>query len=140
MKESDDAAYVGFGHPDRERVEFVFPPGRPDSDGWLRPTVTVSSGPFSGSADVYCSVSDFAQLLPDLQRLYDTLRGTATFDTIEGQIGFALTGDGLGHIALRGFLDDRAGGSNRLSFHIAYDQTLLWHSIAEIRDFLDANS
>ena len=114
----DEAVSIGFGHSQHELLKFVFPPRRADSEGWLLPIVTVLAGPFSGSTNVYCCVSDFARLLPDLQRLYDTLRGIATFDTIESQIGFTLTGDGLGHIALRGFLDDRAGGSNRLTFDI----------------------
>jgi len=81
----------------------------------------------------------WAGFLPDLQRLYDSLRGTATFEPIEDQIGFTLKGDGLGHIVLQGFLHDKAGGTNRLSFEIAYDQTMLWHSIAEIGDFLYEN-
>ncbi len=141
MNDTDDeAASIRFGHPEHERVEFVFPPGRADTEGWLRPSVTISCGPFSGTTAVYCSVSDFARLLPDLQRLYDSLRGTAAFDTTETQIGFTLTGDGLGHIELRGFLDEHAGGGTRLSFDISFDQTLLWHSISEIQQFLDANS
>ena len=140
MNDTDNEALsISFGHPERERLEFVFPSSGRPIQGWFHPTVTVSSGPFSGSTNAYCELSDFARLLPELQRLYDELRGTATFATIERQIGFTLTGDGLGHIELRGFFDDRAGGDNRLNFSISFDQTLLWHSIPEIRDFLDAN-
>ena len=141
MNQTDDEAVsISFGHLERERLEFVFPSIRRDSEGWLHPVVRISAGPFFGSANAYCELSDFTRLLPELQSLYDTLRGTATFETIEGQVAFTLTGDGLGHIELRGFLTDSAGGSNRLNFAIAFDQTLLWHSIPEFQDLLDANS
>jgi len=136
----NESVFISFGHPQRERLEFVFPSGGRHMQGWLHPMVTIVAGPFSGATDVYCDASDFALLLPELQRLYDALRGTATFSTIERQVGFTLTGDGLGHIELRGFLYDRAGGSNRLDFAINFDQTLLWHSVSELRDFLKANS
>ncbi|MBC7992457.1 MAG: hypothetical protein H7Z15_04345 [Rhizobacter sp.] len=80
------------------------------------------------------------RILPQLRSLYDTLHGTATFDTIERQISFTLTGDGKGHITLAGFLADRAGGDNRLEFSLSYDQTLLPRSIGQIEHLLRATT
>jgi hypothetical protein len=136
----NDSTIISFGNAERERLEFVFPSGGRHTQGWLHSKITISAGPFSGATDAYCEPSDFARLPPELEGLYDRLRGVAKFETIEGQIGFTLTGDGLGHITLSGFLEDCPGGSNRLNFSIEFDQTLLLHSIPEIRAFLTANS
>lgn len=77
-------------------------------------------------------------MLPQLQRLYATLRGIATFQTVERQVGFTLTGDGKGHIELVGFLKDRGGGDNSIQFRLSYDQTLLPRSITQIEALLRA--
>lgn len=146
MDETDsETLIIGFGYPDRERVQFAFIPAdlarsRVLSDDWLRPRASVGAGPFRGETDVYVTVSDFARLLPELRALYDSLRGTATFATIEQQVGFTISGDGMGHITLSGFLEDRAGGDNRLEFRLSYDQTLLVHSISEVDALLHATS
>jgi hypothetical protein len=93
---------------------------------------------FHGETNLYLEADDFDSLLPDLRQLYESLRGNAEFKTIENQVGFRLTGDGRGHIELRGHLLDRFGDGNRLDFTLNYDQTLLWHSIAEIDNLLTA--
>jgi hypothetical protein len=132
---------VGFGHPERERIEFVFSDSeverfRSSGEDWLQAHCTVVAGTFQGEADLWFESADFARVLPPLRQLYETLQGAVDFHTIEDQVGFCLTGDGRGHIELRGYLLDRAGGGNRLEFALNYDQTLLWHSISEIDELL----
>ena len=142
MDETDsDTLIVGFGSTEHKRLQFAFT--GPDLarsrvlyDDWLEPSVSVQAGPFSGTTRVYISASDFVRFLPQLRSLYDTLHDTATFDTIERQVGFTLTGDGKGHITLAGFLEDRAGGDNRIEFRLSYDQTLLSSSISQIGHLL----
>jgi hypothetical protein len=142
MDDTDsDALTVNFGSGEQERLEFAFAAAdlarsRVLHDDWLEPTVSICAGPFSGAARVHVIASDFVRLLPQLRSLYDTLRGTATFDTIERQIAFTLTGDGKGHITLAGFFEDRAGGDNRIQFSLSFDQTLLPRSIAQIERLL----
>jgi hypothetical protein len=146
MNEADgDTLIVNFGSAERERLQFAFT--EPDLarsrvlyDDWLEPSVSVQAGPFSGTTRVYISASDFVRFLPQLRNLHDTLQGTATFDTIERQVGFTLTGDGKGHITLAGFLEDRAGGDNRFEFTLSYDQTLLPRSITQMGHLLRATT
>jgi hypothetical protein len=133
-----ESLIVSFGYPERERLEFAFAAPEISSDDWLRARSTVAVGGFHGETDLYLEASDFARLLPDLRQLYETLRGSVDFTTTENQVGFRLTGDGRGHVKLCGHLLDQAGDGNRLDFTLDYDQTLLWHSIAEIDDLLAA--
>jgi hypothetical protein len=144
MKRFDyEPLIVSFGHPQQERLEIAFSAleierFRRSIDDWLLARITVAAGGFSGEAELWFEAADFACLLPNLRRLYDMLRGDVDFKTVEDQLRFRLTGDGRGHIALRGHLLDGLGDGNRLDFTLKYDQTLLWHSIAEIIEFLAA--
>ena len=96
------------------------------------------AGIFQGEADPYLQATDFEGFLHELRLLSKELRGTATFKTVENQLGFSLTGDGLGHITLHGYLLDRSGFGNRFQFNLSYDQTFLGESIAAIKRLLDA--
>jgi len=145
MDDIHNSIVVGFGFADHERLQFTFSAAdlarsRTLHDDWLEPTVSICAGPFSGAARVYLNASDFAHLLPQVQRLYTTLRGIATFESIEGQVAFTLTGDAKGHIELAGFLKDRAGGHNSIQFRLFFDQTALPRSITQIEALLRATA
>lgn len=60
------------------------------------PRVVVRAGTFQGEADPYFQAADFERFLRELRLFLKELRGTATFTTLENQLGFSLTGDGLG--------------------------------------------
>ena len=130
-------AIVSFGQTEHERLEFVFDSAgtlteRSESDTWLDATVSVQVSTFRGHAKVSITAGDFARLLPQLRSLHESLRGSATFETLERQIGFTVTGDGRGHISLQGSLGDRFAQANRIEFTLAFDQTLLGQSILQI--------
>jgi hypothetical protein len=131
---------ISFGQAAYERVQFAFDrdtlaSSAVESEVWLDAVVTAQASSLRGEAKVSIMKGDFARLLSGLRPLYHSLRGAATFDTLEDQVGFTITGDGMGHIVLKGFLRDRAGGDNRLEFTLRFDQTLLAQSIAQIDAF-----
>ena len=142
MSARDDVV-IRFGSPEGERLEFVM--GRPNFsrrftslEDRVIAQIVVQAATSHGSARVSLMILDFTRLLPELLALYGSLRGTATFTTLEDQVGFTITGDGTGQMQLRGFLRDRPGSDNRLEYTLPIDRTLLWHSITEIDEFLFA--
>jgi hypothetical protein len=108
--------------------------GRPDeSDDWLAATITIAAGAFSGCVSAALVTPDFPRFRRELETLYNSLDGTATFTTIERQLELEFTGNGHGGIAIRGTIEDRAGGGNTLGFQFETDQTFLPDIITQIR-------
>jgi hypothetical protein len=132
---------ISFGHPERERITFSIPYDiseqlKKSSDQSVTAQVQIRAGGFTGYADLWLDVSDFARFAPEVQRLYETLKGEARFETIENQISLVLKGDGKGHINLSGRLLGRCGDGNELLFKLDLDQTQLKHPISELEQFL----
>ena len=132
---------ISFGHPERERVSFFIPDDvleklKKSPDKSITVRVQIQAGSFTGHAEPWLDVSDFARFAPEAQKLYETLKGEARFVTVEDQISLILKGDGKGHINLSGRLLDRCGDGNELLFKLNLDQTQLKHSISELEQFL----
>ena len=89
--------------------------------------VRVESGGFSACADMDVDVKELARFALDLRGLYETLSGTARIEEPYGmRMYIALTGIGLGHIAVKGFVRNWAQtGCNELTFENEFDQTFL---------------
>lgn len=114
---------------------------RPDTsdywDGnWLWCSAEVSAGAFRGTVDCMLRNEDFARFLPRLERLLESLDGEALLDTLEGWLDLRLTGDGRGHMDLRGQLVDAPMDGNSLEFRLSLDQTYLPPLIAQLRAVL----
>ena len=108
--------------------------GRPDErDDWLAVTISVRAGSFSGSFDATLVTCDFPLFRKQIEQLYETLTGGATFDTIEGQIKITCTGNERGGIAIDGVLQDRVVDGNELRFQFDTDQTFLPTIISELQ-------
>jgi len=110
---------------------------RPEShdtyDGnWIKAQVSVAVGAFRGEFPCSLLAQEFADLLPELRRLHADLRGSARFSTMEGQLEFEITGDGRGHLDIRGRVVDRAGDGNALTWSLVIDQTYLPSMIAAV--------
>jgi hypothetical protein len=90
-------------------------------DNWLRVSVQVNVGSFSGSFKAAFLAWELIEFREGLCSLYESLTGSARFSTLEEQLELKLTGDGKGHIALLGIASDAPGG-NRLEFRIDLDQ------------------
>ncbi len=108
--------------------------GRPDeNDDWLDVTISVSAGAFSGCVSASLLTVDFTNFRRELESLHQTLDGTATFETIEGQLTIECVGNGRGGIGVTGMVEDRARNSNQLKYQIDTDQTFLPALISQIR-------
>lgn len=69
---------------------------------WITSRISIVVGAFRGTYDAELRAEDFAEFLKGIQALDKTLRGTASFRTMEGQIKMQLNGDGKGHITVEG--------------------------------------
>ena len=127
-----------FGHSERERIEVDVlgyersPVGEYWDDNWLNVEIRVCAGGFRGKAAATIITSELEKFLSELRPLYEKLDGVAEFMTMEEQLGLRLTGDGKGHIELRGEVADQAGIGNRLHFNLRFDQSQLQKSIREL--------
>lgn len=117
-----------FGGEEAERIEVCVygyeraPVGDYHDDNWLRVSVQVNVGSFSGSFKAAFLTSELIEFREGLCSLYESLTGSARFATREEQLELNLTGDGKGHIALSGIATDAPGIGNRLEFRIDLDQ------------------
>jgi len=74
--------------------------------------------------------------MSQLRPLFETLRGSAQFATLEEQLVLRLTGDGKGHIQLHGEMADQPGIGNRLHFALQFDQSQLGESIRALETII----
>jgi hypothetical protein len=127
-----------FGQSEQERIEVDVlryeraPIGEYDDDNWLTSQIRVRVGGFRGKVDAAIITGELVAFLARLRPLEETLRGTAEFSTLEGQLHLRLTGDGKGHIELVGEVADQPGIGNRLHFKLEFDQSLLRTSVHEL--------
>ena len=128
------------GYPDKERLEvtLVGAPANPKTEGydWVKALVQIQVGAFNGEVEIYMCISDMVRFKEQLEPVYQNLKGTAEFKTIEGQLYIRVEADKLGHVQATGHLSDDLASGNKLDFEIRYDQTLLWHTISEINEAL----
>lgn len=124
-----------FGESEHERIEVDVlryerdPTGDYHDDNWLTVKIQVKAGGFHGRADAAILTAELVGFLEQLHALHNTLNGSAEFNTLEEQLKLQLTGDGKGHIELRGEVSDQPGIGNRLLFSLSFDQTQLGASI-----------
>lgn len=127
-----------FGHSERDRIEIDvhgydrLTPGAEWYDNWLTVRIRVQAGGFHGEVAAQIVAGELVTFASQLRPLYETLSGSAEFSTIEGQLSLRLVGDGAGHIALCGEVEDQAGVGNRLCFSLQFDQSQLGASIREL--------
>lgn len=106
--------------------------GQYEDDNWLRVKITVHAGGFRGKVDASIMTGELVRFAAQLQPLYETLTSTAEFNTLEEQLQLRLSGDGKGHIDLKGEVVDRAGIGNRLCFDLEFEQSQLAASIRQL--------
>lgn len=109
--------------------------GRPDErDDWVSATMSVHAGAFTATIDATLVTCDFPRFRSQLQSLYETLNGSANFDTIERQLQIDCVGNERGGIAINGTVQDRVGDGNELRFRFDIDQTYLPRVISDLQD------
>ena len=115
--------------------------GRPDAqDDWLDASISVRAGAFSASIPVTLSTCDFRPFREQLETLYQTLDGTATFSTPEQQLEIVCRGNGFGRITVEGVIADQVSDGNSLRFQFNIDQTFLSAIIDDLREVESAFS
>ena len=128
--------FFSIGFPERERVEvsLLSAPTNPRTEGfdWVKARVRVEVGGLSGDVEIYICLSDIIRFKEQLEPVYRDLSGAAEFTTIEGQLFIRVEVNHLGHVRATGHLLDDVTTSNRLSFDIEFDQTMLGRTISEI--------
>lgn len=98
--------------------------------------IQVQSGGFSGQATMELDAQALAEFAQALAKLYETLAGRAALAEPYGwQMYLAFTGDGRGHIEVKGQLaqDSGSGHVQRLNFENSVDQTCLKKFCLDLR-------
>jgi hypothetical protein len=133
-----------FGQSEQERVEVDVqsyertPVGEYHDDNWLAVEVRVRAGGFRGKAAASILTWELAEFASKLRPLCKTLKGSAKFETLEEQLSLRLTGDGKGHVELKGEVADQPGIGNRLHFALEFDQSQLGASIRELEKVISS--
>jgi hypothetical protein len=97
---------------------------RRESD-WSVVEVDVHSDGLSGSLKWSFSKGELAAFAREIEALHRDLSGTAQLQPHEPHITLELTGDGKGHVAVQGTLQNHFERKNQLSFEFEIDQTYL---------------
>jgi hypothetical protein len=133
-------AEVRIGGAARECVVVqIAAPERPRStdywDGnWLHASVQIHVGGFDGRASGALRAEEFVDFRGEVLALHRSLRGRARFSTMEDWLSIEMTGDGRGHVEVRGHLQDDPGSITRLVFRLEVDQTHLSSVLTALDD------
>lgn len=101
---------------------------------WLVAPIDISVGGFTGRAGAGLRAEELRSFRQGLEELYERLSGEARLESMEAWIGLTCVGDGLGHIDVTGYVRDKPGIGNELSFHLSIDQTFLPAIISSLRE------
>jgi hypothetical protein len=103
---------------------------RESKEGWITAEIEIRADVWHGKflGDFYRG--ELSGLGQSLQRLHATLTGTAHLAPIEQCLDLTFTGDGKGHIVVRGKAQSDPASGNALLFRIELDQTELLDIIA----------
>ena len=104
---------------------------------WLSASTSIVTGSFEGCTTLVILASELSLFASSISKLYEQLDGEAEFKTMEDQLYIKCRGDGLGHIAVTGYIRDAVGtGYNTLNYELALDQTQLKRTIDELDQVL----
>jgi hypothetical protein len=120
----EDAEYV--------RVEILGDNG----DGWFSADVGINVGGFRGSYSADFNSWAFSDFQAQLEKLYGSVSGSASFTSYEAQLELVLTCNSQGHVQVRGVAMDVAGTGNRLVFQLHIDQTYVPAIVSSLRSAL----
>lgn len=106
---------------------------------WLSCKIYVKAGFFVGKLDggVCLRTDEFESFFDNIKFLHESLKGKAEYSSMEDWLKFEVSGDGLGHMLVKGHIIDNYCGGNRLNFTINFDQTSLPETINGLKSLLD---
>ena len=100
---------------------------------WLDGKIIFSIGSFGGEIASQFHADEFHRFLPEGEKLYKSLNGTAEYNSMGDCLNMKIIGDGRGHIMIEGSLLGPEEGYNKLHFEIYSDQTCLKSTLEDIR-------
>ncbi len=102
------------------------------ADNRLIAEIGVRAGPFQGKVPTTILTSDLINFLAELRPVFETLCGSAQFETGEGRLHVRLTAHGASDIEVLGEAADPRVRGNRLHFALRFGQFQLGESIREL--------
>ena len=113
---------------------------RPDSPdyhdrNWVTSEYAVVVHPWSGRYTGTLFADEISRFANDLNRLYETLQGTAEFAPMEPYVTMLVEGDGLGHFVVSGEATAEFGSDTSLSFSFTVDQTQIKETLKSLERF-----
>jgi|SRR6267142_4680424 len=106
--------------------------GKPNLEGWFSAEVKIACEGWRGKFLCSLQKGELRALAEELQRLENSLNGEATFHPLEPNLILAFSGDGKGHINVKGEAQERLGSGTRLAFEFEIDQTYLRSVISDL--------
>lgn len=99
--------------------------------------INIKVGEIDGQFKSSLLHKDIKLFRDQLHKMFWTLKGTATFNTLEKQIHLDLEMDFRGHILLEGKVSDAVITCNERKFKIDFDQTFLFSTISELDEVIE---
>lgn len=118
---SSNRVLIGHGEFDHVAIEVTGARG----EDWFAANVRVASGIWSGGFRWEFHKGELHQFAEELDQLYRTLLGTAKLIPMEPNLELEMTGDGKGHITVKGQARAEFGTGTYLTFRLEVDQTEL---------------
>ena len=87
---------------------------------------------FSGSSDMEIDLKEFIKFSNDLKNLYNNLKGTAIIKECFLDQYIEFSGDGRGHIRVKGYFCSNDEFDQKLSFSNSFEQTYLQKFVNEL--------
>jgi hypothetical protein len=105
---------------------------------WVNSQIIIRVGGFNGNITASLRTDEFMRFKEELSRLYSTLKGRASFSSMEHWLTIHVEGDGLGHFEAECVVMDEVGIGNRLQFRLDFDQTELPGIVKGLEGILQA--
>jgi hypothetical protein len=97
----------------------------PRIDGWRRADIEVRCDGWTGNLKWSLMKGELTRFAEEIRRLHRDLRGSATLQPLEPNICLTFTGDGKGHIGVKGIARNNFVSRTELRFDLTIDQTYL---------------
>ena len=119
------------------RVVYLKAAGIPE-EGWHQFSAEAATECFTGRLIFESLLYPFEDFMHQVKSMYDTLKGEAHFESMEGEVSVDATIDKFGHVFWTISLCPNLSRSSELMFTIEQDQTLLLNVASKIDEMLVA--
>lgn len=99
---------------------------------WLKTTVSVAAGPFSGSFRANLTTWEFAKLHGQLAEAVERLSGRVDFESTESDVVLSVEFSHRGTATVSGLLRPNGSEKTTLSFNFETDQSMLADTVRQL--------